>query len=144
MEAQAPGWLKALQDYWWLATILVTIAGALFKLGYNTRKLEQRYKDNDAQHAALIATQTSLTSSITVLDDRTHRLEQGMEKQAEQLAAVNRNINSLRRQDNMSMRTTFAILDGLKQLKCNGAVSAAHDELRKHLLPIEGEEEDLG
>jgi len=32
------------------------------------------------------------------------------------------------------LSTQFAILDGLKQLGCNGAVSEAHNKLRQHVI----------
>ena len=34
----------------------------------------------------------------------------------------------------MILETQFAILDGLKQLSCNGEVSKAHERLRKHVI----------
>lgn len=140
-------WLKYLQDYWWLAVTLVTIAGSIFRMGYVMHKLETRFKQTEVNQQALLDKNNALAEAVDNLSHRTDHLEQCVQDhnrvQATQIAGINRNINSLRRRDNAVMRATFAVLDGLSQLKCNGAVTEAHKELRKYILPIEQKEEEV-
>lgn len=50
------------------------------------------------------------------------------------LEKVERSTARQRKDIKMLLETQFAVLDGLKQLGCNGAVSEAHNKLRQHVI----------
>lgn len=42
-------------------------------------------------------------------------------------------IKAMKEEQALITETLFSVLDGLKQLGCNGNVTSAHDKLREHL-----------
>ena len=50
------------------------------------------------------------------------------------IETVEKQTSSQKKAIKMLLETQFAILDGLKQLGCNGEVSEAHKKLKKHVI----------
>lgn len=143
---QSPVWVQLLKDLWWLWVLLLTIVGGIFKLGYTTSKLANRFNQTEANQQKLLTENATITETLKELAHRTDHLEDSIttntKMQQAHMSRIDRNIAQLRRRDNATIRATFAMLDGFKQLNCNGAVTTAHAELRKYVLPIEEDEEE--
>ena len=78
---------------------------------------------NTGAIASLIALATTIVGflwAIFRIYTRIEKLEQKSNEQKEDMKLV--------------LETLFGVLDGLKQLKCNGEVSKAYERLRHHVI----------
>ena len=78
-------------------------------------------------NTAAVASLIALASVLIGLLWKTFRVYSRIEKVERSAARQKKDIKTL-------LETQFAILDGLKQLGCNGAVSEAHHKLRQHVI----------
>lgn len=77
----------------------------------------------------LIATLAGLAGSLGALGALVYRLFR-------RLDAMERSAKESRNDIHVIYRALFACLDGLNQLGCNGEVSKAKGDMRKHLIDV--------
>ena len=80
-----------------------------------------------ASKIGLISAAIGLAALVIGYLWKTFRVYNRLEKVERSTARQRKDIKTL-------LETQFAILDGLKQLGCNGAVSEAHNKLRQYVI----------
>ena len=108
-------WIKTLQDWWWLALLLLALLARLWKTAIKTNKrLEELEKVKKHEESI-----KGLEEKFTKIERSTAEIQKKLERQNKDTRVINASL--------------LAILDALHNSNCEG-LGDARDNLRNHLI----------